>query len=79
MPATFTWSNEGQVVGLIPTRYPGSEASSDSAIRLARKTEWSEPIEGTMLGLGQRLLATDECDYPLMDMRQVEFHTGTQQ
>jgi type VI secretion system protein ImpE len=73
MPATFTWSNEGQMVGLIPTRYPGSEASSDAAIRLARKTEWSEPAEGTQLGLGQRLLATDDCDYPLMDVRQIEF------
>ena len=78
LPAVFTWSNEGQAVGLIPTRYPGSEASSDGAIRLARKTEWAEPYEGTTLGLGQRMLATDECDYPLLDIRQIELESAAE-
>jgi type VI secretion system protein ImpE len=72
MPAVFTWSNEGEAVGLIPVRYPGSEASGDGSIRLARKTEWTEPCEGTSIGLGQRLLATDDCDYPLLDVRNIE-------
>lgn len=72
MPATFTWVNGGQVVGLIPTRYPGSEASDDPRIRLARRTEWLEPAPGTYLGLGQRLLATDAGEYPLMDVRTIE-------
>ncbi len=38
MPAYFTWANGGETVGLIPTRYPGSEASEDKPIRLAQKT-----------------------------------------
>lgn len=71
-PATFTWANEGQAVGLIPTRYPGSEASPDSTIRLARRTEWQEPAEGLFLGLGQRLLATDTGEHPLLDARSIE-------
>jgi type VI secretion system protein ImpE len=71
-PAQFVWTNGGQVVGLIPTRYPGSETSRDNAIRLARKTEWIEIAEDVHLGQGQRMIATDAGEYPLMDVRAVE-------
>jgi len=71
MPAHFTWANEGETVGLIPTRYPESEASEDDLIRLALKTEWIAVAEDVSLGLGQRLLATDVDDYPLMDIREI--------
>jgi type VI secretion system protein ImpE len=71
MPAQFTWANGGETVGLIPTRYPGSEASEDSMIQLARKTDWLEHEGETYLGLGQRLLATDAGEYSLMDVRQI--------
>lgn len=71
MPAQFTWANGGETVGLIPTRYPGSEASEDSMIQLARKTEWLEHEGETYFGLGQRLLATDGGEYSLMDIRQI--------
>jgi type VI secretion system protein ImpE len=70
-PCQFVWSNGGDAVGLIPTRYPGSESSDDPPIRLARKTTWSEPDIGPAAGLGQRLLATDAGEYPLMDVRQI--------
>ena len=33
-PAYFTWANGGETVGLIPTRYPGTEASSRSEAAL---------------------------------------------
>ena len=72
MPVHFTWANEGETVGLIPTRYPESENSEDNGIRLARKTEWVEAAEGVSFGLGQRLLATDEDDFPLMDVREIQ-------
>ena len=71
MPVHFTWSNGGDTVGLIPTRYPGSEHSQDEAIRMARKTLWVEASPGTSLGLGQRLFATDAGDYALMDTREI--------
>lgn len=67
-PAMFTWSNGGNAVGLIPARYPGSEQSEDGLIRLARKTDWLD-AGGTQLPLGQRLLATDEVEYPLLEVR----------
>jgi type VI secretion system protein ImpE len=72
MPAQFNLSNGGEAVGLIPTRYFGSEKSPDPQIRLARKTEWAELAEGSFAGRGQRLLATDGGEYPLMDIRLVE-------
>lgn len=73
MPAQFTWSNGGELVGFIPTRYPGSEQSDDSALQLARKTVWQDQGEGSVVGLGQRMLATDAGEFALMDVRRIEF------
>jgi type VI secretion system protein ImpE len=69
LPARFLWKNQGDAVGMIPTRYPGSEASTDSQLRLGRRTEWTEPVTGMFQGLGQRLLATDEGEHAIMDIR----------
>ena len=74
LPAQFTWVNDGQALGLIPTRYPGSENAQDSAIQLARKTEWKELAEDVYQGLGQRMLATDQNDHPLLDVRELRIH-----
>jgi len=68
-PAMVTLTNAGQKVALIPARYPGSETDPDPAIRLGRKTDWRDAGDGTSLGLGQRLLATDAGDYPLLQVR----------
>jgi type VI secretion system protein ImpE len=76
MPAYFTWSNGGETVGLIPTRYPGSHLSDDPQIRLAAKTDWRELPAETYLGEGQRLLATDGGEFPLMDIRVIELETA---
>ena len=72
IPAQFTWVNGGEATGLMPTRYPDSEANEDNAIRLARKTEWIEQPGGVNLGLGQRMFATDEDDLPLLQIRQID-------
>ncbi len=72
LPVHFTWINGGEAVGLIPTRYPGSENSSDNLIRLARKTQWHQPVPGASFGLGQRMLSTEELDLPLLDLRQID-------
>jgi len=73
LPAQFTWSNAGEAVGFIPTRYAGSEASEDDAIRMSRKTEWRELAEASYAGLGQRLLATDAGEYSLLEVRDITF------
>lgn len=68
-PAQFVWANGGTGIGLIPTRYPGSESAGDSSIRLARRTEWTQREGGVCLGLGQRVFSTDEGDHALLDTR----------
>lgn len=79
MPAHFIWANGGETVGLIPTRYPGAESHSDTSICLARKTDWQEPVAGFYIGQGQRMLITDSAEYPLMDVRRIEFDTVADQ
>jgi type VI secretion system protein ImpE len=69
MPAHLTLANGGDAVALIPTRYPGSEAATDPRLVMARSTEWIERPGPTFLGLGQRLLTTDQGDNALMDIR----------
>jgi len=71
MPARFTWSNGGESVGFVPTRYPGSAGAGDPALALARRTEFSETGDW-VLGLGQRMLATDEGEMALMDLRRLD-------
>jgi type VI secretion system protein ImpE len=74
-PAQFTWTNGGESVGLIPSRYPGTEDASDDALRLCRMTEWIERGADQVVGLGQRLLSTDVESYALLDTREVVFDT----
>ena len=75
MPVYFTWANGGETVGLIPTRYSGSENSDDDQIRSAHKTIWQELDEDLYQGLGQRMLVTDVGEYSLMDLRRINFDT----
>lgn len=72
-PVQVTWSNGGQAVGFIPCRYPGSESSTDSDVVLARKTDWQGLTEDFFIGSGQRMLATDAGEYPLLDIRTIAF------
>jgi type VI secretion system protein ImpE len=71
--ANFTWSNGGEVAGLIPVRYAGSEKSAESAIRLSRRTDWNSAGEELYTGLGQRLFATDAGEYPLLETLMIKF------
>lgn len=72
-PAELTWVGGGSQVGFIPTRYLGSESCEDDAIRLARKTQWHTNEHGLEVALGQRLLATDQAEYSLLDIREILF------
>jgi len=72
IPAYLTLANGGEVVSLIPARYPGSETNPDPAIRMARKTEWIGSDDAST-GLGQRMLATDHGDYSLLEARSIAF------
>jgi type VI secretion system protein ImpE len=73
LEASFTWTNGGTSAGLIPTRYPGSEAA-EAALALARRTEWTHRGDGACLG--QRVLATDANEYPLLEVRHILLGEG---
>lgn len=68
MPASFTWTNGADTVGLIPTRYVDTATRGDAALLLARRTEWTGSA-----GLGQRMLVSDTDDYALMAVRSIGF------
>lgn len=74
-PGRLTLTNGGSFVVLLPARYPGSEASPDGLIRLARKTEWVQPDGDPNLytGLGQRLFATDVGEQGILETRSIVF------
>jgi type VI secretion system protein ImpE len=70
MPAHFVWTNGGDSVGFVPTRYLGSDAA-DPELALSRRTEWQEHDDDWFLGLGQRMLATDAGEHAVMDVRSI--------
>ena len=76
LPAHFTWNNEGESYGLIPTRYPLSY-QQDPSFALSRKTEWHDCGDDLFLGTGQRIWSTDADEYPAMDVRTIQFNTET--
>lgn len=75
MPAHLQFENGGESVAFIPTRYPGSEASEDGLIVLARKTIWEEMGTDAYRGLGQRVFTTDTAELPLMEVRSITLNS----
>jgi len=69
--AELTFVNGGTTVALIPTRYSGTEQSTDAALRMARRTEWTQSGDDTYAGLGQRMWATDGGEYAILDTRRI--------
>ncbi|KEY58759.1 type VI secretion system accessory protein TagJ [Serratia sp. DD3] len=74
--AMVKWRSGQQQVCQIPARYPLSENSSDSH-RLGHRTDWY-PLneEGHYAGQGQKSWLTDNDEYALLTVRQVQFVTG---
>jgi type VI secretion system protein ImpE len=72
----LTLRNGGEIVGLVPTRYAGTVATGDDAARLSRRTDWRDLGNGGFAGIGQRLLASNEGDTALMDLRRLSVTGG---
>ncbi|MCB1936052.1 MAG: tetratricopeptide repeat protein [Nitrosomonas sp.] len=70
LPAHFSWKNGGENYGLIPTRYPFSY-QVDPLLALSRKTVWQETAPDLYVGYGQKMIATDQSEYPLMQIRAI--------
>ena len=71
MPAHLVFSNGGDTVALIPTRYPDTELALGDAHALSRATSWRQTPQGTWVGLGQRVIATSDAEVALMDIRSI--------
>ena len=71
MPAHLQLISEGELVALIPTRYPGTIEHGTVAEKLARATSWHDAGEGLFNGRGQRILSTDSAEVALMDVRSI--------
>lgn len=67
-----TLCNGGSLAGFIPSRYPLQSGDTDE-IKLARQTQWESLNQEHFAGRGQRLWATDQAEYALLDVRQVRF------
>lgn len=72
IPSEFELVNGGQVSGFIYARYPGTELAEDANVRLSKVTEWQDTPSGS-IGVGQRLLATDQDDFAILEFRHIEF------
>lgn len=74
-PTQFKWTNEGEAMGFIPTRYPGTIGTKDPALLLSKKTDWVDVAEDWSLPVGQRILVTDAEETALMDVRRITLKT----
>ncbi len=71
LPAEVTWANGGQNMVMVPARYPLLSGAGNEFL-LSRKTDWQDRGQGVFEGVGQRILATDQSDYPLLAVRSIE-------
>ena len=73
MPAQLMFSNGGETVALVPTRYPGLRDERATA-RSAWRARPSGRTAGNdrWFGLGQRVFATDLGEHDLMAVRSIE-------
>ncbi len=69
--AAFQGRDLGEV--LLPVLNPFSWRSSDSAIRLGRATAWEEDGSEEAVPKGQKVLLADEEEWPLLELRDIEF------
>ena len=66
----FRGTELGEV--LLPVMAPFSFRSSDDNVRLGRATEWTEQ-DGISVPAGQRMLSVDGEDFPILEIRKIEF------
>ena len=73
--AHFGWTTGAEAFGLIPARYPGTDTCGQPGLQLARQTDWAEPAPGFATALGQRMLASEATEFPLLDIRSIEWQS----
>jgi len=74
LPAELTWTNGGKNMVMVPSRYP-MIAGLENDYLLSRKTNWLDRGSEVFEGVGQRMLATDQADYPLLQVRSIDLES----
>lgn len=72
LPAEVTWTNGGQIMVMMPARYPRLEGVPGLGL-LSRRTDWEALNDDVFEGTGQRVFATDQNDYSILQVRTIEF------
>jgi len=60
---------------LLPVLSPFAWQHSDEAVRLGRVTVWEEDESGTAVPIGQKMLLVDGEEFPLLEIRKLEFES----
>jgi type VI secretion system protein ImpE len=68
--ADFQGTELGEV--LIPALAPLSWNHEDPAVRLGRVTEWHRLDDGPEAPIGQKLLAVDDQEFPILELRELD-------
>lgn len=68
----LTLSNGGMFPVFLPVRYPGAVESGDPQKMLARLTDFRALAGEHVAGEGQRMLATDRTDVPILELRTLQ-------
>ena len=81
LPAQLHFANGGEQIAMLPVRYPGSEASHDEQLAMARRTEWRQaaPASDQWFGLGQRVLVTDLGEHDFLAISSIELEHASGQ
>ncbi len=72
--AEFTLANESRISAFVPVRYLEAASWKSDELKFARQTVWDTPHEGYYIGAGQRMLVTNDGEFPLLEIRQIEFN-----
>ena len=75
-PAMLSLPNEGRMAALVPTRYPGTTKTDDTAALMSRATVWTDAGGETFVGTGQRILTTDTAEIPLLETKSITLGSG---
>lgn len=73
MPARMTLKTGQSGHVFLPVRYPGAATDADSAIRLARKTDWEDHGDLGNHGRGQRVFDAGETEVAILSLRRLTF------
>jgi type VI secretion system protein ImpE len=58
---------------LVPVLYPQSFANQNDNVRLGRETHWQEVEGGEPIPVGQKIFLVDGEEFPLLEVRKIEF------